>query len=231
MSEQAISYPADAGATTFLLTVQGRVTAPAATDVRELHNATAGSPDGVAAARALGDLSHNVYTRGDGSADELLFLDNWNSPTGMGQFFADPQVQAGAAKLWAEREGVLWAGTTGFGNFQLAIPSRRGVAGVGLLRVGVTSLEAAAAGFTAYASATINTSRRHGIVSHTTWSRVPDPGEEPAPEIIGVDLWMDVGQMREYYDLGLGYEQLGQAFAGQPQTSVWQSAPGDWVEW
>jgi hypothetical protein len=231
MSEQAISYPADAGATTFLLTVQGRVTAPAATDVRELHNATAGSPEGVAAARALGDLSHNVYTRVDEPADELLFLDHWNSPTGMGQFFADPQVQAGAAKLWAEREGVLWAATSGFGNFHLAIPSGRSVAGVGLLRVGVTSLEAAAAAFTAYASATINTSRRHGIVSHTTWSRIPDPGEEPAPEIIGVDLWMDIDQMREYYDLGLGYEQLGKVFAGRPETSVWQSAPGEWVEW
>ena len=44
MSEQAVSYPADAGATTYLLTVRGKVAAPTVADVRELHNATAGAP-------------------------------------------------------------------------------------------------------------------------------------------------------------------------------------------
>src|SRR5882762_906254 len=105
----------------FLLAIRGVLKPKTLEDARSTHNATAGSPEGVAAARALGDLSHNVYTRGDGTADELLFLDLWNSPTGLGQFFANPQVQAGAAQLWAERDGVLWAATSSFGNFHLAI--------------------------------------------------------------------------------------------------------------
>jgi hypothetical protein len=227
------TYPADASATTYLLTVRGKVKTPSVADARELHNATAGSSEGVAAARSLGDLSHNVYTTaGNGAeADELLFIDYWNSPTGLGQFFDDAQVQAGAAQLFAEREGVLWGPTTGFGDFHLATPSGTFVAGVGLLRVGVASLEAAAPAFNAYAAATINTARRHGQVAHTTWSRLPNVGETNTPEVIGVDLWNDLEQMDAYYDLGLGFEHLGPAFAGQPQTSVWRTADGQWTEW
>ena len=32
-------------------------------------------------------------------------------------------------------------------------------------------------------------------------------------------------------DLGLGFDTLGPVFAGEPDTSVWQSASGDWTEW
>ena len=227
------TYPADAGATTYLWTVRGQVTTPTAAHARELHNATAGSPDGIAAARALGDLSHNVYTTaGDGAAaDELLFIDYWNSPTGLAQFFADPQVQAGGAQLFTEQEGVLWAPTTGFGNYHLATANGAAVTGVGLLRVGVSSIESAAPAFNAYAATTINTARRYGQVAHTTWSRLPNPGETIPPEVIGVDLWSDLEQMNAYYQLGLGFEHLGPVFTGQPQTSVWRAAEGQWTEW
>ena len=63
------------------------------------------------------------------------------------------------------------------------------------------------------------------------WSRVPDPGAQPVPEVIGVDLWMDAEKMNGYYDLGLGFDVLGRVFAGEPVTSVWRSAPGDWTVW
>jgi hypothetical protein len=231
MSDQAITYPADAGAATYLLTVRGKPSASSVASARELHNQTAGAPQGVSAARALGDLSHNVYSPvGDGVA-ELLFIDYWNSLSGLGQFFSDPQVQAGGDMLFADRDAVVWAPTSGFGDFHLAVPSGGGVVGVGLIRVGVGSLEAAAATFTAYASTTINTARRYGQVAHTTWSRVPNPGESIAPEILGVDLWSDVAKMNDYYELRLGFEHLGPVFAGEPQTSVWQSAGGEWTEW
>src|SRR5690349_20811706 len=114
MSDQVITYPADAGSATYLLTVRGKVTAPTIADVRELHNATAGAPEGVAAARALGDLSHNVYGVEGGTDGEILFVDYWNSLSGLGQFFSDPQVQAGAGQLFTERDGVVWAPTNGF---------------------------------------------------------------------------------------------------------------------
>jgi hypothetical protein len=228
-----VTYPSDAGARTYLLTVRGTVNTPTVADARELHNATAGSPDGVAAALALGDLSHNVYTAAGNGAevDELLFIDYWNSPTGLGRFFADPQVQAGAAQLFAERQGVLWAPTAGFGDFHLPAASGAAVTGVGLLRVGISSLESAAPAFNAYASATINTARRYGQVAHATWSRLPNPGETISPEVIGVDLWTDPERMNAYYELGLGFEHLGPVFAGQPQTSVWRTAEGQWTEW
>lgn len=29
----------------------------------------------------------------------------------------------------------------------------------------------------------------------------------------------------------LGFDALGPVFAGEPATSVWRSAPGDWTEW
>jgi hypothetical protein len=231
MSDQAVAYPADAGATTYLLTVRGKVAAPTVSDVRELHNATAGAPQGVAAARSLGDLSHNVYSAVNDGSDTILFIDHWNSLMGLGQFFGDPQVQAGAGQLFAERDAAVWGPTSGFGNHHLALPSGRSVVGVGVLRVDVTSFDAAAAAFTAYAAATINTARRYGLASHSTWSRIADPGEAVAPEILGVDLWTDVEQMNAFYELRLGYEHLGPVFAGEPQTSVWQSAQGEWIEW
>jgi hypothetical protein len=231
-AEIAVTYPADAGATTFLLTVRGKVR-PAVADTRELHNQTAGSSDGIAAARALGDLSHNVFTTAGNGADpdELLFIDFWNSPTGLGQFFATEQVQAGAAALFTQFEGILWGPTTEFGNFHLLPPAGATVAGVGMLRATVSSLEAAAPAFNAYGAATINTARRYGQLAHSTWSRLPNPGETIAPEVLGVDLWSNLEQMAAFYELGLGFDKLGPGLADQPRTSVWRAAEGEWAEW
>lgn len=232
MSEATPAPPADAGAATYLLTVRG-TTAPATTEeARTLHNATAGNPAGVEAARSLGDLSHQVFTPcGSTQAGQLLFIDFWNSLSGMGQFFGDPQVLAGAGQLFTSRDTPLWSEASGFGGFHLTVPSGKQVTGVGLLRASVTSLEKAADAFSAYAATTINRSRRHGIVSHSVWARVPAPGEQPALEVLGVDMWMDADQMNGYYDLGIGFDHLGPVFAGPPDTSIWQSAPGDWTEW
>ncbi len=232
MSEATPAPPPGAGADTYLLTVRGKATAATVEQARNLHNATAGNPAGVAAARSLGDLSHQVFTGyGDALAGELLFIDFWNSLSGLGQFFSDPQVLAGADQLFSSRDAPLWSATSGFGGFHLTVPSGKQVAAVGLIRVAVSSLDKAAAAFTAYTAATINASRRSGIVSHSVWASVPNPGEQPVQEVLGVDLWMDAEQMNSYYDLGLGFDVLGPVFAGAPETSVWQSAPGDWVEW
>ncbi len=232
MSEATPTPPADAGAATYLLTVRGKTTPATTEQARNLHNSTAGNPAGVEAARSLGDLSHQVFTGcADANAGELLFIDFWNSLSGMTQFFSDPQVLAGAGQLFSSRDTPLWSALTGFGSFHLTVPSGKQVAAVGLLRAPVSSLEKAADAFTAYAATTINRSRRHGIVSHSVWTRVPGPGEQPAPEVLGVDLWMDAEEMNRYYDLGLGFDHLGPVFAGPPDTSVWQSAPGDWTEW
>ncbi len=226
------TYPADAGAATYLLTVRGKTAPPVLDDARTMHNATAGAPQSAAGARSLGDLSHNVFapiaTDNDG---QLLFIDFWNSLSGLGTFFSNPQVQAAASQLFSSRDGIVWSRLDGFGGFSLPVPTGRSTGAVGLLQVPVTSIEQAASAFTAYASTTINTARSYGMVSHSNWLRVPNPGEAPTLEVIGVDFWMDADRMNEYYDLSLGFEHFGAAFAGAPDTSVWRSAPGDWVEW
>ena len=166
----SVIYPADVSATTYLFTLRGKVSPPTLAEARELHNKTAGAPDSIAAARALGDLSHNVYTSAGDSAGggEILIIDYWNSPAGFGQFFADPQVQAGAEQLFTGREAILWAPASGCGDFHLALPAGASPGAVGLLRASVASLEEAAAAFRNYAAATINTARSYGQVAHTT---------------------------------------------------------------
>ena len=59
-----------------------------------LHNDTAGSQAGIAAARALGDLSHKVYApvvmpQSGAKEGEVLFMDWWQDPKGLMDFFAN----------------------------------------------------------------------------------------------------------------------------------------------
>jgi hypothetical protein len=226
------TYPADAGAATYLLTVRGKTVPSTLEETRTIHNATAGAPQSAAGARSLGDLSHNVYAPIGKELDgQLLFIDLWNSVSGLGTFFSNPQVQAAAGQLFSSRDGIVWARLEGFGAFHLSLPSGRSIGAVGALQVSLTSIEQAAGAFTAYAASTINIARSYGMVSHSTWLRVPNPGETPTQEVIGVDFWMDPDRMNEYYDLRLGFDHFGPVFAGAPDTSVWRSAPGDWVEW
>src|SRR5258705_4821856 len=105
MPAEALSYPSDASAATFLLTVRGTMAPGTLEEARELHNRTAGAPPGVAAARSLGDLSHNVYAgMADEHRGELLFIDFWNSLSGLCRFFVNPQVQAGGDIVFGSRE-------------------------------------------------------------------------------------------------------------------------------
>jgi hypothetical protein len=226
------TFPADAGAETYLLTVRGKFAADSLATALQVHNATAGAPQSVAGARSLGDLSHNVFVPyGEHAPRELLFIDFWNSLTGLGQFFANPQVQASAAELFTERDGAAWSQAPGYGHFHLMVPAGKGVAGLGLMRVRVTSVQDASLAFRAYTAATLSKSRLYGIVAGTTWIKVPNPGEQPEPELISIDLWTEPDQMAAYYKLELGFDTIGPVFAGPPQTSAWQAAPGEWAEW
>jgi hypothetical protein len=225
------AFPADAGPTTFLLTVRGRPVAASTEGARTTHNATAGAPQSVAGARSLGDLSHNVYIGLAEQSGEILFIDFWNSLGGLGQFFANPNVQEAAGQLFADREGVVWGQAPGFGSVYLPLPAGKSVQAVGILRATVSSVDKAASAFSAYSAETINQARAHGLASHTSWLRVPNPGEEPSTEILGVDSWTDAGQMNAFYDLSLGVDHLGTVLTSAPATSIWESAPGHWEEW
>src|SRR6187455_2221313 len=99
MSSTLESPVAVQGATTYLLAIRGTLAPATLEEARAIHNETAGAPQNVEAARSLGDLSHMVYVPttqvggNGGDAGEFLILDLWNSVEGLGQFFANPQVQ------------------------------------------------------------------------------------------------------------------------------------------
>jgi hypothetical protein len=50
-------------------------------------------------------------------------------------------------------------------------------------------------------------------------------------ELLGLDLWSDFGGMTEHYADPTHMGGLGDAFAGQPQASVWEQPNGHWSEW
>ncbi len=49
--------------TLYLLTIRGTLSPATLEEARKVHNMTAGNPDGVTAAKSLGDVSHMVGTK------------------------------------------------------------------------------------------------------------------------------------------------------------------------
>jgi hypothetical protein len=219
---------------TFLLAIRGTLKAKTLEDARATHNMTAGNPEGVAAARALGDLSHNVYvTLGDSKgAGELLILDLWNNLDGFNQFFANKQVQEGGAMIFTSVESrELWSRAQDFRSFVLPTPAGKSDRCVGLIRGTVRSRDAAKVAFDKMAKDTINAARMGGQISHEVYFRMSHPGQPPALDLLGVDVWMDAEGMGRFYSEAKHTAALGDAFVGAPATSVWKSPGSQWVEW
>lgn len=216
-----------------LLTVRGTTIPNDREDARQLHNQTAGSPEGVAAARSLGDLSHNVFTPLTGAPgaaeNELLFLDVWKSPEGIGTFFSDEQVKQGADMMFSEREAVVWMPAEGAFGFELTPPMHLNGRYLGVARGPVAEPQTAIDVFRKVLEPTISDARRLGQMSHQLYVRLPMPDHTGPLEVIGLDLWADAQGMGEYYETLTGFEA---AFSGEPQTSVWERATGGtWTEW
>jgi len=218
----------------FLLAIQGTLKSKTQEEARNVHNKTAGNPQGVAAARSLGDLSHNVYVSMDatsGSAGELLILDLWNSLEGFGKFFADKQVQEGGAMIFASVENrELWLPAQDFYGFALPTPPSNTDRFVGLVRGTVRSRDAAKAGFAEFAK-TINAARMEGQVAHEVFFRTSESGQPPSLELLAVDTWMDAAGMGRFYSEPKHMAPLGSIFSAAPKTSTWKRPAGSWVEW
>lgn len=219
----------------FLLAIRGVLKPKTLEDARNAHNMTAGNPNGVAAARALDDLSHNVFiTMRDtkGTAGELLILDLWNNLEGFNQFFADKQVQEGGAMIFASVESRdLWSPAKDFRSFILPRPANKTDLCVGLLRGTVHSLEAARAAFDKMAKDTINATRMAGQVSHEIFFRMTPPDQPQALDLLGVDVWMDADGMERFYSNPQNMAPLRDIFSEPPATSTWKRPSGEWVEW
>jgi hypothetical protein len=203
---------------------------------RASHNATAGNPEGVAAAKALGDLSHKVFVGADElgaqsgvSDDELLILDVWQTPEAIGKFFSSPAVTAGGSKLFASRDPVVFMPATAALTFSLPSPMGRDERYIGLLRGTVKSPELAISTFKKEVGATINPARQLGQLSHDLYIKLAPPAPDGSVEILGVDVWCDLQGMGKHYAAHMA--GLMPMFVGKPTTSVWKAPPGPWVEW
>lgn len=216
-----------------LLTVRGTLNASKPEDARELHNQTAGSDEGVMAARSLGDLSHSVFTPVAGmpgaEEDELLFLDVWKNAEGIGNFFSDEQVQMGAQALFSSRDATMWMPAEGAFGFELPAPMHMTGRFLGVARGPIADPKTAIDVFRGTLEPTLSDARKAGQLSHQLYIKLPMPGDDGPAEAIGLDMWADPSGMGEYYQSLTGFEK---AYTGEPQTSVWQQAVGGtWTEW
>jgi hypothetical protein len=178
-------------------------------------------------------LSHKVYVpvleAGTASANELLFIDVWQNPQGLGTFFADAQVQAGADMLFSAREAAVWMPAVGAFGFELAAPMHQSDCYIGLVRGSVADPAAAVEVFRTLLEPKLGDARRLGQLSHQLYVSLLSGDDADTVELLGVDLWADAQGMQEHYAALSGYDA---AFRGEPTSSVWrQASPGNWTEW
>ncbi len=224
--------------TLYLLTIRGTLSPDTLEAARKVHNQTAGNPDGVAAAKSLGDVSHMVYVpmEHDGhekpkGAGEFLIMDLWYSMEGLNTFFADKQVQQGGAMIFSERDPVVWAPADGFTSFHIPAPFGNNDRIIAIVRGTVKSKEEAKKLHDTAMTKTISKARKLGMLSHEAYFRMAAPGSPQALEFLGVDVWMSGEGMGDFYgdeDFLAGFNHL---FTAEAADSVWIHPKGDWVEW
>ncbi len=224
--------------TLYLLTIRGTLSPSTLEEARNVHNMTAGNPDGVAAAKSLGDVSHMVYVpmphnghvKADG-AGEFLIMDLWHSIDGLNTFFADKHVQEGGNMIFSQRDPVVWAPAEGFTSFHIPAPSGNNDRVIAVVRGTVNSKEEAKKLHNAVMSKTISKARSLGLLSHESYFRLAAPDSPEAMEYLGVDVWMNGERLGEYYgdeEFLAGYDGF---FTAEATDSVWVHPKGDWTEW
>ncbi|HEY2749356.1 MAG TPA: hypothetical protein VGL86_32280 [Polyangia bacterium] len=220
-----------------ILTVRGTLVPKTLEAARVLHNETAGSPPGIAAARALGDLSHKVYApslrsqQSGAKAGELLFHDVWDDVAGIMQFFGNAHVHEQAGKLFSARDATVWMPARGSFSYSLPVPAHKTERCLGMIRGPIASPEKAIEIFAKADAKAQREARRRGIISHELFIKLNAPGDDSPLELLGLDLWSDFAGMSEHYANPEEMKALGAAFSGAPTAAVWEQAPGQWSEW
>jgi len=226
--------------TLYLLTIRGTLKPTTLEEARKVHNMTAGNPDGIVAAKSLGDVSHMVYVpmahNGNGhakpkGAGEFLIMDLWTSPDGLNTFFSDHQVQEGGAAIFSERDPVLWAPAEGFINFHIPAPFGNNERIIAVVRGTVKSLASAKELHNTAMTKTISKARKAGMLSHQAYFRLAAPNSPEALEYFAVDVWMTGENMGEYYGDEEFLESFNHFFTVEAADSVWVHPKGDWTEW
>jgi hypothetical protein len=221
--------------TPVLLVVRGTLVPRDLEAARVLHNETAGSVPGMNAARALGDLSHQVYSPGPGTKQsnarpgEVLFVDRWVDADGIMKFFSAPQVQEQAGRLFSDRDASLWMPAREAFTYALPAPRNKPNRWVGMVRGPIASAEHAIAAFAEVDRGAQRDARRRGMVSHEVFIKLARPGDPL--ELLALDLWCDVDGMIEHYSDAEHMRGLSPAFSGTTAASAWEQPKGDWNEW
>jgi len=226
--------------TLYLLTIRGTLKPTTLEEARKVHNMTAGNPDGIVAAKSLGDVSHMVYVpmahNGNGhakskGAGEFLIMDLWTSPDGLNTFFSDHQVQEGGAAIFSDRDPVVWAPADGFISFNIPAPFGINDRIIAVVRGTVKSLAEAKKLHNTAMTKTISKARKAGMLSHQAYFRMAAPNSPEALEYFAVDVWMNGESMGEYYGDEEFLESFNHFFTAEATDSVWVHPKGDWTEW
>jgi hypothetical protein len=220
-----------------LLTVRGTTVPKTLEEMRIVHNQTAGSAQGIAAARALGDLSHMVYApslaskQSTAKAGELLFLDVWATPKGIMDFFSNEQVVQQGVKLFSSRDATVWMPAAGSFSYHLPAPRGRSDRYVGMIRGPIASPDKSIEIFRGVDTQAQPVARRRGLISHEIFIKLNPPDAAAPLELLGLDVWCDFAGMGEHYTDETHMRGLSGAFSGPPDPTVWEQAPGQWSEW
>jgi len=224
--------------TLYLLTIRGTLLPATLEAARKVHNQTAGNPDGVAAAKSLGDVSHMVYVpmEHDGhekikGAGEFLIMDLWHSVDGLNTFFSDHQVQEGGNMIFSQRDPVVWAPAEGFTSFHIPAPFGQNDRIVTVARGTVNSMAEAKQLHNAVMAKTVRKARKLGMLSHEAYFRMAAPNSPEALEYFQVDVWMSGKGMGDYYGDEEFLAGFNHFFTAEASDSVWVHPKGDWVEW
>ncbi len=222
----------------FLLTIRGTLSPATLDAARKVHNQTAGNPEGIAAAKSLGDVSHMVYVpamhnghdKANG-AGEFLIMDLWTSIEGLNTFFADQHVQEGGAMIFSERDPVVWAAAPGFTSYHIPAPFGMNDRFITTARATVKSVDEARKLHNAAVAKTVSKARAAGNLSHESYFRMAAPGSPEALEWLGVDVWMRPDDMMSLYEDLEFLEGFNHMFIAEADTAVWVHPKGDWTEW
>jgi hypothetical protein len=224
--------------TLYLLTIRGTLKPGTLEEARKVHNMTAGNPEGVAAAKSLGDVSHMVYipmphnghaqTKGAG---EFLIMDLWTSPDGLNTFFSDHQVQEGGAMIFSDRDPVVWAPAQGFVSFHIPAPFGNNDRILAVVRGTVNSVDEARKLHNEAMTKTISKARKLGMLSHEAYFRLAAPSSPEALEYFAVDVWMNGEGLGDYYGDEDFLASFNHFFTAEATDSVWVHPKGDWIEW
>ena len=218
----------------YLLSIRGSLAASTLEAARGVHNQTAGAPENMAAAQALGDISHMVYVpleKPKKGAGEFLIMDFWNNLDGLNQFFANPTVQEQAGQIFTSRDPVVWTPAEGFTSYHIPAPFGNNDRTVAVVRGKVASREKARTIHNAGSGKMINQARKASVLSHEAYLRLAPPNSPEALEFLAVDVWMNQAGMHTFYDQPEFMQTLDGLFAAEPDFSVWSHPNGDWAEW